>query len=547
MLKVPALLFSSLFTRMKLRSNGRQPFHFATIAAQANSKLFLLLVLLIGTFTSNQALAQKTSDKTEMEDERRKLQQELRQIQQAYDAVKGESKNTLHQLAALNKKIEVQGQYINNIGKEIRLIDDDIYYSAIEIKRLKKQMDTLKAHYARTVVYAYKNRSNYDYLNFIFSASSFNDAIKRVAYLKSYRNYREKQMEDIVKTNSLIDKRYAHQVASKKQKEGALVTRTSEYSILGDQRSEKDSVAKLLQSQAGSLQKQIAKKQQEDKQLKSDIAAVVRKEIAEAKKIAQEEARQRAAVEAKERQEAWARERLLETERALAGAKPTTVLPSNTPVAPAPQPSREVASAPSRELKFDPVGAGKTTTVRDVPKSENSIVANSNPITARRNTPPPAPVVENKAPAGGYLNYKADDIALNSDFSQNRGKLPSPVDGVVTLGFGRYKIEGVGPDIVGDNPGVTYTAQVGAPVRAVFGGEVVSVSKVGGTSFVVLRHGKYFTAYSNLASVSVSKGASIARGQSIGTVGADEETGGGKLDFILMIEEKNVDPRAWLR
>ncbi|MCH5683759.1 hypothetical protein LWM68_05485 [Niabella sp. W65] len=50
---------------------------------------------------------------------------------------------------------------------------------------------------------------------------------------------------------------------------------------------------------------------------------------------------------------------------------------------------------------------------------------------------------------------------------------------MITLGFGRYKIEGVGPDIVGDNPGVTYTAQVGAPVRAVFGGEVVSISKVG--------------------------------------------------------------------
>ncbi|MCH5717506.1 hypothetical protein [Niabella hibiscisoli] len=158
----------------------------------------------------------------------------------------------------------------------------------------------------------------------------------------------------------------------------------------------------------------------------------------------------------------------METERALAGAKPTTVSPGTTPAAPASAPpAQEVASAPSRELKFDPVGAGKSTTVRAVPKSDNSIVANTGPIAARKNTPPPppAPVVENKAPAGGYLNYKADDIALNSDFSQNRGKLPSPVDGVITLGFGRYKIEGVGPDIVGDNPGVTYTAQVGAPVR----------------------------------------------------------------------------------
>ncbi len=535
MLQAPILLYPFL----------QRSFQFLNQLAMGYKKPLFLLVIVSCALVCNQAAAQKTSDKTAMEDERRKLQQELRQIQQAYDAVKGESKNNLHQLAALNKKIEVQNQYINNIGKEIRLIDDDIYYSAIEIKRLKKQMDTLKAHYARTVVYAYKNRSNYDYLNFIFSASSFNDAIKRIAYLKSYRNYREKQMDDIVKTNDLIDKRYAHQVASKKQKEGALITRTNEYSVLDEQRTEKDSVAKLLQSQAGSLQKQIAKKQQEDKQLKSDIAAVVRKEIAEAKKIAQEEAKQRAAAEAKERQEAWARERLLETEKALAGAKPTTVSPGATPAAP---PAQDVASAPSRELKFDPVGAGKTTTVRAVPKSDNSIVANTGPVTVKKNTPPPpAPIVENKAPAGGYLNYKADDIALNSDFSQNRGKLPSPVDGVITLGFGRYKIEGVGPDIVGDNPGVTYTAQVGAPVRAVFGGEVVSISKVGGTSFVVLRHGKYFTAYSNLASVTVSKGASVARGQAIGTVGADEETGGGKLDFILMIEEKNVDPRAWLR
>lgn len=535
MVQAPILLYSLL----------QPPFQFFNKLAKGYQKLLFLLIIVSSALVSNQAVAQKTSDKTAMEDERRKLQQELRQIQQAYDAVKGESKNTLHQLAALNKKIEVQNQFINNIGKEIRLIDDDIYYSAIEIKRLKKQMDTLKAHYARTVVYAYKNRSNYDYLNFIFSANSFNDAVKRVAYLKSYRNYREKQMEDIVKTNNLIDKRYAHQVASKKQKEGALVTRTNEYSVLDNQRTEKDSVAKLLQSQAGSLQKQIAKKQQEDKQLKSDIAAVVRKEIAEAKKIAQEEAKQRAAAEAKERQEAWARERLLETEKALAGAKPATVSPGAAPAAP--PPAQEVASAPSRELKFDPVGAGKTSTVKAIPKSDNSIVANTGPVTVRKNTPPPAPVVENKAPAGGYLNYKADDIALNSDFSQNRGKLPSPVDGVITLGFGRYKIEGVGPDIVGDNPGVTYTAQVGAPVRAVFGGEVVSISKVGGTSFVVLRHGKYFTAYSNLASVTASKGASVARGQAIGTVGADEETGGGKLDFILMIEEKNVDPRAWLR
>ncbi|WP_346238158.1 peptidoglycan DD-metalloendopeptidase family protein [Niabella insulamsoli] len=516
-------------------------YHFAGKIAKQLAVPFAVLLLVL---FSGEALAQKTSDKTAMEEERRKLQLELKQIQEAYNAVTGQSKNNLHQLAALNKKIELQERYIRNIGKEIRLLDDDIYYSAIEIRRLKKQMDTLKAHYARTVVYAYKNRSNYDYLNFIFSANSFNDAIKRVAYLKSYRNYREQQMQDIVNTSKLIDKRYDHQLASRKKKEGALDNRTSEYNVLGEQRIQKDSVARLLMSQAGSLQKQIAKKKEEDRQLKADITSIVRKEIAEARKIAQEEARQRAAQEAKARQEAWARERALDAERTLAGAS------AITPAAPSvsAEPEKQEAVSATRDLKLDRVGAGRSGTVRAVPEANGPIIANATPIKIKTNKPPPAPVVsETKAPEGGYLNYKADDIALNSDFSQNRGKLPSPVEGVITLGFGRYKIEGLGPDIVGDNPGVTYTASVGAPVRAVFGGEVVSISKVGGTSFVVLRHGKYFTAYSNLAAVNVSKGATVSRGQAIGAVGADEETGNGKLDFILMIEDRNVDPRSWLR
>lgn len=504
----------------------------------------MVVLLVTAMFTAS---AQKTSDKTAMEEERRKLQLELRQIQAAYDAVKGQSTNALHQLAALNKKIELQERYINNISKEIRLINDDIYYSSLEINRLKKQMDTLKSHYARTVVYAYKNRSNYDYLNFIFSANSFNDAIKRVAYLKNYRNYRKQQMDDILKTSELISKRYNQQLESKKRKQFALDKRSEEIVVLDQQRKEKDSVARMLQSQAGQLQRQIARKKEQDRQLKNNIAAVVRKEIEEARKAAQEEARKRAEEEAKARKEELAKKMQEDVEKALTGATATITPPKNEVVEETP-----VASAPAtsaRQPRFDRVNPSTTTTVKNIPGSSGNIVVKESPVTVPQNHTPPSTAVATtrKEPEGGYLNYKADDIALNSDFSQNRGKLPPPVDGVITLGFGRYKIEGLGPAIVGDNPGVTYTAPVGAPVRAVFNGEVVSVSKVSSTSFVVIRHGKYFTAYSNLASVSVSRGASISRGQTIGTVGADEETGTGKLDFILMIEERNVDPRPWLR
>ena len=78
-----------------------------------------------------------------------------------------------------------------------------------------------------------------------------------------------------------------------------------------------------------------------------------------------------------------------------------------------------------------------------------------------------------------------------------------------------------GTKLKGDNPGITIcTPQPGNNVKSVFDGEVVSVFNIGDTKSVMIRHGKYFTVYSNLSSVSVSKGANVKTGQSIGKVGS---------------------------
>ena len=168
-----------------------------------NKKLVTILLLFCSVF----AAAQDPS-KSELEQERKRLQQEMQEIQQMYDKAKGQTRQSLGQLNMITRKINLQEKFISNINKELRYIDDDLYLSNLEIYRLQKQLDTLKAEYAKTIVYAYKNRSSYDYVNFIFSANSFNDAIRRVAYLKSYRAYREKQVKVINEMLLLNKPRY---------------------------------------------------------------------------------------------------------------------------------------------------------------------------------------------------------------------------------------------------------------------------------------------------------------------------------------------------
>ncbi len=425
----------------------------------------LLLLLFIAAILP--ALnAQPGSDKSELEKERQQIQNELRQMQDMYNNVKGKTRLSVRQLNILKKKISLQERYINSINRELKMIDDDIYLSNLEIYRLQRQVDTLKAQYARTIVYAYKNRSSYDYVNFIFSANSFNDAIRRIAYLKSYRAYREKQVSNILETQQLIGKRQKQQLGRKEQKNVALQMEVKERNVLDVQKKEKDAVVSELTTQEKDLQKQITAKRKRDKDIQNALAAIVRREIARAT----EEAKRKAAEEKKN--------------------EVTTITPGTTK----PATEKPVSNRPA-----------------------------------------------------SYLDLNASDVKLNGQFEQNKGKLPWPVDKFFVLThFGPYTIEGT--KLKDINPGVTIiTPDAGVAVKAVFDGEVAAINNYGTGVMVVIRHGKYFTTYSNLSGVSVSKGALVKTGQAIGKAGGADDGSGGQVDFILMIENKNVNPELWLR
>ncbi len=457
-------------------------------------------ILILNLFIGVAVFAQQ--DKAKLENERNAIRNELKEIQNVYNQVKGQRKETIGQLNLIQKKVSLQNQYVNNINKEIRLINDDIYLTAKEIIKLQTDLDTLKSQYARSVVYAYKNRSTYDYLNFIFSSASFNDALKRVSYLRSYRAYRQEQVENIKETQQAIERRKQELLGKKTQKSSALQNQTQQLAELENQKKEKDAVVAKLKSREGELSKEIAAKKKRDQQLRNQIAAVIKRELEIARKKAAAEAAAR-----KEKEEAE-RRRLREAE-ALA-AKNKAAANNNT-------------------------AAGNTATTGSAGNA------------ATTTTTTTAKAAEPKVPKA-YENLNAADAKLSSSFAGNKGSLPWPVDaGYVSIPFGTSKVEGA-PGLTQDNPGITIaTPSAGTTVKAVFDGEVSAVSNLGDGLMVMVRHGNYFTVYSNLSSASVSKGAIVKTGQSIGRTAASDDGAGGQLDFLIMVSNNNVNPTGWLR
>src|SRR6478736_2669348 len=100
---------------------------------------------------------------------------EIEETERVLNETRSTTKVNIGQLNTINKRIDLQDNVIENITGQLRYIENDISRSQKEVNKLARVLDTLKQEYAKSMVYSYMNRNNYDFLNFIFSASSFND------------------------------------------------------------------------------------------------------------------------------------------------------------------------------------------------------------------------------------------------------------------------------------------------------------------------------------------------------------------------------------
>ncbi len=165
-------------------------------------------------------------------------------------------------------------------------------------------------------------------------------------------------------------------------------------------------------------------------------------------------------------------------------------------------------------------------------------------VTDNKNVTVSKKTITKNSTSSEVLNATPEAAKLSNDFLGNKGSLPWPVtNGVVVQGFGSYYTEG----IKSENNGIDIKTNANAPVRAVFDGKVRVVKNVYGDYFVLIQHGEYFTAYSNLKSVSVSEGQSVTTKQNIGTVATESATGIPKVNFQLWKNSTPVNPKIWLQ
>ncbi|MBQ6072201.1 MAG: peptidoglycan DD-metalloendopeptidase family protein [Bacteroidales bacterium] len=144
------------------------------------------------------------------------------------------------------------------------------------------------------------------------------------------------------------------------------------------------------------------------------------------------------------------------------------------------------------------------------------------------------------------ITMTPEEKTLNTSFINNKGRLPWPVAKGAKVGdYGNYAHPDV-PSVTIENRGIDILTDAGAPVRAVFEGEVTSIMDIMGTKVVMIRHGEYISVYQNLANVNVSKGAKVSTKQTIGTVAKNVSSNTYELHFEIWRNSSNLNPNDWL-
>jgi len=127
------------------------------------------------------------------------------------------------------------------------------------------------------------------------------------------------------------------------------------------------------------------------------------------------------------------------------------------------------------------------------------------------------------------------------DFEKNIGRLPFPVKGIITSTFGKHT-HSVLKNVQVNNDGIEIASAKNAVAKSVFKGVVSQVLKIpGGNKAVIIKHGQYFTVYSNLSEVYVNKGDKIKQGGKVGVPNSRI------LSFQIWYLNKKLNPQKWLR
>ena len=532
----------------------------------------------------------KTSGPKSSAEAKRMQEAAQREIQQTKEKLRlneEQIKTGLSDLNRLSSEIATGRTQVEGLQKKVAGLNSEITGLGNEITKNEAELKLMREEYLKAIKKMRLTKKNQSTLAFIFASENFNQAMRRIRYMRQFSAWKDRKSADIDSKIEQLGRERENLAKAKDAQTAALGQLTKSQAQLEENHRKQQTLVASLRQNGDALQAHLTAKQKEANRLKETISTLIAQEQAKAE--AERKAREKAEAERKAKAEAEriAREKaeaekLAAAERAAAekaasekaaaekaaakalaekeAAEKALAAKSASEKAAAEKEAKEKAEAYKKaqeeKEKADRKFAEAKAKAEEKLRQEQEKEKKNSERTARRKSDR-----RDKKTDGGKEAVKSNeplpDIApktaekgANVNFASLRGSLPRPVDGTwrITNPFGRHAMPEM-PEIEYDNPGIDAEVASGAIVKSVCGGKVSGVYKVAGYGTVVIvNHGDYYTVYGNLASTNVAVGTKVGGGHALGTAGKDpDDSRRSSVHFEVWKGREKQNPSSWLR
>lgn len=234
-----------------------------------------------------------SQSKADLKTQKLNIEKEINFTSGLLERAKKNKRNSLDYLNALNKQIINKGFLLQNLSIEISLLNLQISKTNNRIVETDKKiiasintLESLKSEYSKMIFACFKKKGTSNDLIFIISSTDFNQAYKRLIYLKQYASFRMNQKRLIIKSQKKlelekIDLRLLNDQLSSDSlyNKQLLSLKENELDLINDSRREKELLIKKLTESENFFINKLSIKQKSAKELDDRIRKLIESEI----------------------------------------------------------------------------------------------------------------------------------------------------------------------------------------------------------------------------------------------------------------------------
>lgn len=216
-----------------------------------------------------------------LSDLQKKKQSAVKEIEltsRLLNQVQQQEKASLNRLQLINNNISQRNQLITGLNSEIKLYAGFIANNQLVIELLTGDLEKMKTEYAQLIRLTYISNNSSNPLMFLLSAENFNQAYRRLLYMKRYASVRNQQAEAMKQLQLFLNEKTEQLEQQRQTRQQLLAESKEEANKLAQEKNQQSQEVQKLKSQQRDLRQKLEQQRKIEQQLEREIQNIIEAE-----------------------------------------------------------------------------------------------------------------------------------------------------------------------------------------------------------------------------------------------------------------------------